>query len=217
MPRLILMLLILGGASFFILKTLFDFFGGISGTRSAIRKDIEELLAGLRQYELSPWNHDELDLISRKHESQVKKTPLADLEYGIYYSIYQEPILAYAVKEYRNSPKRLVVVRYNEQEYSFVVTGSKVRIVENNQSKGDIELRDGIKVIRGARTLQIQQSTNSELLPVEINGEPMLFIQAEEHAQTDQSRLIQKLKVHDDYEGDLLLLSIAYALADRQV
>ena len=217
MPRLILMLLIIGGASFFILKTIFDFIGGISGTRSAIRKDIALLFAAIDQYDLSPWNHDELDLISRRTETVTKRLALADVQYGVYYSIYQEPILAFGLKEYRNTKKRLIVVKYNQEEYAYVVNGSKVRIVQKGKAKGDIDLKDGIKVIRGARTLNIDVRNNLELLPVEINGEAMLFIQSEEHAQTDQSRIIQRLKEHNEYEGELLLLSLAFALADRHV
>jgi len=158
-----------------------------------------------------------LDLISRSTKTVIKKLPLADLQYGIYYSIYQEPILAFALKEYRNSKRRLIVVKYNDKEYSYVVTGNKVRIIRNGKAKGDIDIKDGIKVIRGARTLHIDYNEGKELFPVKINGEPMLFIQAEEFAQTDQSRIVQKLKVHDDYEGELLLLSLAFALADKHV
>lgn len=211
------MLLVIGGASFFIIKTLLDFFGGISSTKSAIKKDIKRLTQILEGYELAPWEHDELDIISRIAEIKNDRQALADVQVGTFLSIYHEPLLAFALKEYRGSERRLVVVRYNEEIYSFIVSKNGAKIIDEGKAKGDIDLREGIKLIRGARTAFIDAYHSRELLPLEINGEPMLFIQSADHVQSDQSRVVQKLKKHDEREGEMLQLLLAYSLADRQV
>ncbi|MEL6123804.1 MAG: hypothetical protein AAFQ02_03315 [Bacteroidota bacterium] len=217
MTRVVLMLLILGGAFLFIAKTLFDFFGGISGTASVLERDLRSLQDRLREYLLTPWEHDEMDLLSRQVELSSKMGATSYEQLGTYQSIYQEPILAFGSKEYKNRNRRIAAVRYNDREYGFIIRGSKATIYSNGKAKGDILLKDGLKIIRGTRTLTIDLQSSSDLKPVILNGKPMLFIDADENPQTDQTRLIQKLASHDDAEGDLLQLAVAFAVADRLI
>jgi len=211
------MALVLGGAFFFIAKVIFEFWGGISGTRSAIFRDISVLRDLIAGYDLEPWDHNEIDLISRRAQVNSKKELTSDTKYGVYYSIYEEPVLAFAVRTYQHSEKKLIVFRYNDDEYTMIKQRNKV-IVRNGKSEiGKITLDKGIQLAIESNNVFIDSRSTAGLLPVELNGDYSMSVIAHEEGDLDQFRVLKKVDPHKEEEGELLLMTVAYALIDEHI
>lgn len=217
MPRFLLLALVLGGSLVFILKIFFDFWAGISGTRSAVFKDVNSLLDLIADYNLTPWNHKEINLISRLAEVNTASDLVSITRHGVYFSIYHEPMLAYAVKEYRNNGKKVICMRFNDQSYSMIWQKGKGAITKDKEEIGQINLQNGVELKQGDQKVFIDSKSTAGLVPVELNGEYTMSVIVHAVGDKDQSRVLKQVKDHDDEEGELLLMTIAYALIEEHI
>ncbi|MFT6808570.1 MAG: hypothetical protein ACJA01_001795 [Saprospiraceae bacterium] len=217
MPRLLLIALVLGGALIFITKVIFEFWGGISGTRSAVFRDISLLRGLISSYALEPWNHNEIDLISRRAEVNSKKELTSDTKYGVYYSIYEEPVLAFAMRTYQHSEKKLIVFRYNNDAYTMIKQRDKVTVRKGKTEIGVITLDKGIQLAIKEDNVFIDSRSTAGLLPVELNGDYSMSVIAHQEGDLDQYRVLKKVDPHKEDEGELLLMAVAYALIDEHI
>ena len=217
MPRLLLIALVLGGALFFVAKVVFDFWIGISGTRSVLIRDVALLRDLIASYSLEPWNHNEIDLISRRAEVNFKKEVISETKYGVYFSIYEEPVLAFAVRTYKQTGKKLIVCRYNDDEYSMIKQRNKVYIKKGEIGIGSISLDKGIQLSKEGDKVFIDSNSTAGLLPVELNGDYSMSVIAHQAGDQDQYRVLKKVDPHQEKEGELLLMTVAYALIEEHI
>lgn len=218
MLRLLIILLVLGGAAIFILKELYFFLGGISGTKNAALKDFVELEGMVDSYDLSPWDPSELDLISRDHWAQAKKVMYAYIEYGYFISIYEEPILAFATKEYQNNSRRLAVVKFNGKKYRFSEYEGKVELYRSDgKSIGKVSVTDGLRINLRGQEVFIESYATSGLIPLSINNKHILGIATDDDQTGSGGRMLRKINDYKSEESELILLSIAFALANKQI
>lgn len=218
MVRLLIILLVIGGAVIFILKELYLFLGGISGTNNAALKDFVELEGLVDSFELSPWDPSELDLISRNHMAQAKKPMYAYVEYGYFISIYEEPIMAFATKEYNNNSRRLAVVKFNNKKYRFSQYEGKVDLYRSDgKTIGKVSVDNGLKINLKGKEVFIESHATSGLIPLSIDSKHILGIATADDQTGTGGRMLRKINDYKSEEGELILLSIAFALANKQI
>lgn len=217
MPRIIFLAILIGLPLLFIGKVIVDFLSGISGSRSNIIKDRDLLSNLIEGYELEPWKHEEIDLISRRAEVNTKTDLVADTSYGVYFSIYEEPILAFAVRRYHKNDRKLIVCRYNDQQYHMVRDKNEVILWEAQKELGKIKLKKGISMDANGHKIHIDSESSAGLIPVSLNGDYTMSVIAHEAGDMEQIRVIKKVNPHKEEEGSLLLMSIAYALIDQHI
>lgn len=216
MTRIVLAV-VLGGALYFIFREIMKYKSGISGTRSAAIKDLLELEEIVDGYELAPWHLEEIDLISRNYEVQTKSELHAFVDYGCFLSIYEEPIMAYATKEYKNNERRLIVLRFNQSTYHFNILGSKVEMTQGGKAIGQVSLDSGLEIdLRGNRA-QIDTSDVVGLIPLSLDKKEILGIATDDEQAGHTGRMLKKLNDYDEKDGELILLSISFALANKQI
>lgn len=217
MPRLIVIALILGGVAYFLFRVLNEFWGGISGTKSAVAEDFKYLDQLVDQYELAPWVQEELDLISREHDVSSQSLLYANLEHGQFYSIYEEPIMAFATKEYKNNDRRLAVIKFNGKKYHFNHFEDKVKMSHNGKDIGLISTDNGLWIEMQGKKLHIDSVSSSGLIPLSINENHKISIATADEHTGIAGRMLHKIEQHDNKEGELIILSVAFALADKQI
>lgn len=217
MPRLIFISLILLGVALFIVRVIMKFNAGISGTRSAVKNDFKQLAALLDAYELAPWHYKEIDLISRNHDVTSQHQMHARMEHGQFYSIYEEPILAFAVKEYTENNRRIGGVKLNNKKYLFNVFEDQVELFHEDQALGQISIKNGVSLEHKGSKVHIDAYSGTGLIPLSVNDEHCISIAAEDEFVGVAGRMLHKLKDLDQDENELVLISVAFALANKQI
>jgi|GEM_PF-2896692 len=217
MPRYLIIALILGGALLFVFRIFLKFYAGISGTRSMVAQDFKTLGELVDSYELAPLQYSELDLLSRNHDVSAKAEVYANLEHGQFFSIYEEPIMAFASKEYLNNDRKVAVVKFNKKKYHFDQHASQVTMTLDGKTIGEVSLADGLKVALNGREVHIDADSSSALIPLSVNDKHLLSIATADEETGVEGRMLHKIKEHTDEEGELILMAIAFALANKQI
>ena len=218
MSRYVILGLILGGFAYFIFRVINEFFGGIAGTRSAIRDDFKMLEQYVDSYQLAPWSYEELDIISREHDVTAKSLMYSQLEHGQFFSIYEEPILAFASKTYLNTDRRLYAIKFNKTKYYFNVFEGVVELYKQKKAIGSVKIDDGLSIRMDNGQVHIDpHESRAGLIPLMVNQTHKLSIAtADEHVGL-AGRMLHKKDDIDINDGELIVLSIAFALADKQI
>ena len=193
------------------------FNAGISGTRSAVLKDLKDLSKLLGQYELAPWLHREVDLISRNHDVTLENQMYARLEHGQFFSIYEEPIMAFAVKEYTEQDRKVGGVRFNDKTFMFHTHEGQVTLLSNNEPAGSVNIEQGVRIEKDGNEVFIDAESTTGLIPLSVNEEHALSIASEDEFVGVSGRMLHQLKDMDEKESELVLISVAFALANKQI
>lgn len=217
MPRLIIILLILGAVFFFISKVVFEFLGGISSTKSAIRKAYGQLEALISDIELSPWDHDEIDHISRQSKSSSTRDLFTTTTQGVYYSIFGEPLIAFASREFASGQKRVIVIRYNDSIFRLLVQEGEVIVNKGSELLAKFQASDGLELIQESHKIHLDTLSTAGLWPVSVDGKYSMSIIAPDDRESGPERILKKVHEHNEEEGELLLLALSYALVDQHI
>lgn len=194
-----------------------DYLSGISGTRSAARQDLLELDEILDVYELGEWDNDELELLSRRYEVAQKTEVHAYVDYGCFFSIYDEAIMAFAHKEYKQNDRELIVIAFHDKRYHFNMLAGKVEMTVKSKGHGEVDLSDGMKMSLGGKTAHIDTNMTAGLIPVTIGSKEVFGIATEDDLTKDAGRMLQKLQDYTAEEGAIMKLAISFALANKQI
>ncbi len=215
MMTIIIIAALLGAAILFIFFQIFQFKSGISGTKSALVKDVELLKRHLDQYDLVEWKADELGILSRIGESSLKNELMADVEHGVFYSIYHEPLLAFATKEYRGNCSRVIVLRFNNTDYAYLPDEGHLRVEKNGEKYAQLNDDKGIEIVSDKDSLSIHTFESISMLPVYVNNVQTLSINTDDGSK--QSRVINAIKPMAEGQEELLILALVYAILDKQI
>lgn len=129
-------------AAGFIIAQLLDFFLSINSGSGQTRKDIAELKSKIATYisSLVPMNKNELELLSVNQSGTSTSRGLATVKSGAFTSIYHEPLLAYAYKQYTYpADKSLLLISSEEDDFIYMINGSKTQVFINNTELGFVE------------------------------------------------------------------------------
>lgn len=218
MIRLFLVTAILIGVAIFILKILRDFFAGLQGTTSMALKDFNKLRDYLDLYELAPWDPSEVDLISRNYEVSAERGLLGHEEHGVFFSIYNEPIFAFANKPYEQNNRELIAIKVNNSIYQFDIHNDKVvKFLKNGKPAGRLNIEHGVQMNYKGVHVNIDVHSLSELVPLNVNRAHKISIAGEDKLTGMQGRMLHQTGSLTEVEGEIVLLSVAFALANKQI
>ena len=199
----------------YVIYLFFDFNKGLSTTKSVLLKDIQSLEDRLVDIELSPW--DEIDILSRIGDSQSSKKIFGDVETAVLYSIYHEPILAYATKRYLHDGTLSYAVKFDDQVYSIVPHNATMLVVnQGDQEIARINTQE-LNISGKGQQVKIYHEDRTDLLPVSFDGETKLLINAHEASDVDQTRAIVNKESITPEERELFILVLSYALIDQLI
>lgn len=217
--RFFILYLFIGGSLAFIAYHLYMFYLGLSSTRSVQTKDFKRLKDILTDVELTPWETGELNLLSRIGDADVERSIFGDLTRGIIYSIYHEPLIAFAVKQYTVDQSSILMVRINDNYYSYSNgTGDNVQeiiVAKNDNRFGDIRLLPDLSISADRDKLVIENGRKGDLLPVYFNEKQIVTINAGDSLQ--QSRVINVLSPFGHREEELFLILLSYGIIDKHL
>jgi hypothetical protein len=213
--RFYLIYFILSGAILFIAYQLYTFYLGLSSTRSVYVKDFKRIKDILTQINLSPWERGELGLLSRLGDSDVERSIFGDLVKGSIYSIYHEPILAFAYKEYAADKSKLIMLRLNDDYYAYSkLNDSEIQITKNEITLGLLNHREFLELSTDkGEKINIDYSVGGDLIPVFSNDEQIISINS--NATLKQSRVINVVKDFTEREEELFIVVFGYAIIEQ--
>jgi len=209
--------LVLGSAVYFMVREIMKYLSAISGTRSAAISDLLALDELVDAFELAPWQLEEVDLISRNHEVQSRTEMHAYVDYGCFYSIYEEPIMAFATKDYKKNERRLIVVKFNNTKYHFNIFGPQIEMTVNRKPHGKISLDEGLRLDLRGSIASIEDFNGPGLIPLSLNDKEILGIATDDDLTGNAGRMLRKLSDYSAEQGELILLSLSFALANKQI
>ena len=184
---------------------------------SPTRKDIDALIAIIRNYRLVGWDASELDQLSRGHsKKKIRKIPKG-VSHGVYQSIYHEPILSYAIKQYGNKSKKLIVIRINNDHFAFLIKGNRGSFDSDAGIKGGIDLSLGIVFQDTKYQVIIDTTSKGDLIEVTVNGHALCFVNRQTDTSLTHLRVVRYAKEHDPQLDKLLQLSVAFGLIDGRL
>ena len=129
-------------AAGFIVAQLLDFFLSINSGSGQTRKDIAELKSKIATYisNLIPMSVNELELLSVNQSGTTTNRGIATIKSGAFNTIYHEPLLAYAYKKYTYpADKSLLLISSEEDDFLYMINGSKTQVFVNNTELGFVE------------------------------------------------------------------------------
>jgi hypothetical protein len=199
----------------FIGYQVYTFLLGISSTQSVYLKDLQLLQKVLEDRELAPWKEDEIDILSRIGDSNIERTIYGNIEHGVVYSIYHEPILAFATKKYSADEKLIISMKINSDYYGFICTDDIWKVSKNDVFYGSIDNREGLLLTSNSNNLSFETNSNAELVPVIYNDINVASINTND--QIKQSRVINPLIEFDAQQAELFLVGLGFAIMVKQI
>ena len=216
MQRIVITVLLLGFV-YFIAKVIMDYLSGISGTRSAARQDLLQLDELLDVYDLGEWDDHEIELLSRRYEVAQKTELYAYIDYGCFFNIYDEAIMAFAHKEYKENNRELIVIAFHDKRFHFNMNAGKVEMTQKTVGAGEVDLSDGLKVHLGNKTAHIDTNMSTGLIPMTVGSKEIFAIATEDELTKDTGRMLHKVQDYTPEEGAIMKLALSFALANKQV
>jgi len=205
--------LLLGGVGLYLLyQILINFNPGKKRVQEDIRKMREEITPWVA--ELVPWNKEEMELFSLNQIHQTVKKSITRTAKGVFTSIYHEPMLAYAYKEYIGSgTNAILLVRTSKHEYVYLIRKKGIQIAIDGQALGTIDeemkLYGGKKNRLLARINQPADESSPLLLPVVVKDREVASLVNPELANSPNPRAFEFLREDLQPEEENLLMSLA--------
>jgi hypothetical protein len=135
-----LALLILVAAVGFIIIQVIRFFISINSSTGQKRRDVEQLkLKMVDQVKaLVPMNLAELELLSVNQSGVTTTRGLNSVRTGSFTSVYHEPLIAYAYKQYP-ADSSILLVSTASDDYIYKSEGERTQVFLNNSELGIID------------------------------------------------------------------------------
>ena len=134
-----------------------------------IQADLKELKAEIEKMnvELVPVDQEELELFSFDQINQSIKKGVAPKQKGVFTTIYHEPILAYAMKEYISSGKNAILfAKTAKHEFFFRYKKNEVQVVIDEQNVGVLRDNGTLYSARTKRPIANINRNQQDLFPV---------------------------------------------------
>ena len=202
----------------YVIYLIFDFKKGLSTTQTVVDKDLADLIDAVKSIELSSWEEEDIDILSRIGDSNLSKKMFGDVETSILYSIYHDPILSIASKRYLNDGSMSCAIKFNNSVYC-------IKSDSHDESKVlDAELLEFghinselLSITSGETSVQIHYQEGTELLPVKFNNVTKLLVNAHDSGDVDQTRAIVKKERINNQERDLFILILSFGLIKQLI
>lgn len=157
---------------FYILKLMGSFFINTQGVKSQIKTDLKKISKELQEIveNLSPWEDNDLDLLSVEQIDLKKKPGIHTQFSGVLSNIYHEKIVAFAYKEYYHKKKKsILVARTSAHNFSYKITKKAIDIFRDNIHLGTLK-PNGSFLQENIEIAHVDQSRTMSLIPISIQG-----------------------------------------------
>ena len=187
---------------FYILKIMGSFFLNTQGVKSQIKSDLKNFSRNLEDLvkDLSPWEDDDLDLLSVEQSVLKKKAGIHTQFSGVLSNIYQEKIVAFAYKDYYYKKKKAILVaRTSAHSFYYKITNKAIDIFRDNIHLGTLK-PNGSFFQENAEIAHVDQSKTMNLIPISINGKQVASLvnpTGHVHKNARALKLIEDLSEND--------------------
>lgn len=220
MLRYLLFNLVLFGSLAFILYQVFKFTFGLGAGKGQLRRDANKLKEELKVYlgKLVPITPQELDLFSLNQTDQTVKRGMNRITRGVFTSIYYEPLLAYAYKEYRGGKMSLLIAKTESDEYIYLSREGVTEVTFNGSEIGVIHA-DGRMTNKSGNQL-LGYIAMDDLLsshPVTIEGREVGNVINPRMAIADNPRAFEMLERMNDREKSIFMSMTILSLIEESI
>lgn len=138
--RLLIIWALMAGVLGFIIYHVVQFALNINNPASLVKRDGSKLreLMGPYLERLVPFTDSEMELLSLNNNKTTKRKGRHTLVTGVFNSIYHEPLVAFAHKNYHGKQISSLLVRTSEDEYFYISTHGETQVYHNGQALGVI-------------------------------------------------------------------------------
>lgn len=170
---LLVLALLFFAALFFIAYYLSQYFLNYKPSKKHIEKDLARIKEECKPMvkTLVPWNAEELRLLSFNAEEVMKKRGGMSSRKGLMYSIYHEPVLAYASKEYSDGKYGLLYVRTSNREFTYRILPQFTEVYINGRAYGRLYENGELRDPKNKKTLARLQLSEDRYLPIIVEDE----------------------------------------------
>lgn len=219
MLRLIVLVVMLAAISF-IGYQIVSFLFAINSTKTQKRRDvgklrdlIQPLIEGLVRL-----SSEELELLSINQTDTSTRPGLNTIRTGVFTSIYQEPLIAYARKTYGQSGTEvLTVLHTSEQSFVYESSGSKTRVLVDDQQIGTIHSDGNLYDMKDRQVAHIEADDVLSTHPVKIGSREVGEIINPMRAASPNPRAYTFLEPMDTDEKVLFMALTLLSLVEESV
>ena len=186
-------------------------------------KKINADLAAMRQLlrpmtdQIIPWESErELELMSLKHEVKSQKQGLDKILTGSIYSIYYEPMVVFAYKDYMKGVREaLICSRTRNNEFIFRIKKREVDVYLNGNQVAIIDQNNVMYSLRTKEPLARIKPYSTELLSVLIRNKDVGHLFDPHRPHSPQQRAFTLLQDLNEEEERILLAISLYEVITR--
>ncbi len=207
------LVLVLTTAIFVVLVFIFYFFFlHFQPGFKKVQKDLAEIKQQTSSIEeqLIPWSGEEMELLSLKQIHQKKGSGILGSGQGVFTSIYDEPMVLYAYKNYiATRPNNVIWAKTAQHEYVYRTKNGRTSIHLNDQLIGDLS-QDGQLVAPRTKELlaKVERNSHLDLIPVQVGSKEVASIINPDKAETLNSRAVQLINESMQAQEEVLFLAL---------
>ena len=207
-----------------VLVLTFRLLSNVKPSKRKVQEDLKKMKEELTALskDLIPITKEELELFSQKQINQIKKRRSTANAQGVFTTIFDEPIVAYAYKKYNTSgTNALLYARTSDHEFAYRIENGEIKIVADNKLVGVLKPNGVLYGGQKQRMLARINREGEELIPVIINEKEVgNLTKALPPAKNNNvnSRAFEFIRDDMDPEEKKVFLSLAlYELVNRTV
>jgi len=179
-----------------------------------IKQDLQEMQTDMNEWldqELVPIRKEELELFSFNQMNRLVKKRITLRARGVFTTIYDEPVLAYAYKRYMGSGRNaLLYARTADHHFAYWIKNKEIQMLIDNKLVGVLR-NDGVLYNERKRPIASIQQSQEELAPVVVHDREVasLVKTDAQKSGTLSPRAFQFVKKDINEEEEKLFLALA--------
>jgi len=196
------------------LVLLFRLLPHMKPSAKRIKQDLQDMRSDMNEWldqELVPIRKEELELFSFNQMNRLVKKRITLRARGVFTTIYDEPVLAYAYKRYVGSKRNaLLYARTADHHFAYWIKSKEIQILIDNKLVGMLR-NDGVLYNERKQAIASIQQNQEELAPVVVHDrEVASLVKTDAKSSGSLSpRAFQFVKKDISEEEEKLFLALA--------
>lgn len=185
--------------------------------RNLFQRDSEFLTTQLKDLmeSLIPLDDEEFKLLANNPISKKIKKAGSTFSMGLLSTIYQEPLFAFAFKNYNNLDKALLLVESEKKQYKLLFQENFTKIFINNTEFGTITAEGKLYSVDGRRILsEIVKLPTVETKVIRSEGEDLVHLNEKIEGNTNNAERVFSLfhEFNNVVSDNIIVLTLYYVL-----
>lgn len=204
---LVLSFVFFGGIGYIVFQ-IFRFYLSLQGTRSQRKKDLEELKMEMsdKKFDLIKLDVEELKLLSLNEESSNIKSFRGNFVIGQFFSIYNEALFVYGIKEYASTSRAMLLIQAKDFEILYEIDKNKTKVFWNDKIFGIIDAEGFLTNEEGTIRLgKIDTNTEAMDQQIFIDTQVVAIMNNPYVDHHDSARAFSLLNEMDEYDRHICL------------